>query len=635
MSAIVKKIKKKKKKNLSAPASEVEGDTAAKMERRAKKAAAKAASSVVTASAPELADATAGRAFLERHEIIIHADDAPPPCTALASAPFPLPVLELLSQFTEPSAVQGASWPLAVAGRDVLAIAKTGSGKTLAFLLPAIVRCAAERKSHPEVLSPPAPFCVVMAPTRELVLQTTQQGQLFGAPLGVRTVAVYGGSPKWGQVKDVQAGCEIVVATPGRMLDMLDLASASGFGTGGKRSREDEGAEGGGGDASDGSDGGKGGGGKGGGGKGGGGKGGKGKGKGKGKGGGKGGGGSYSGYSSGDGPCLSLSLCRLLVLDEADRMLDMGFERDCHMIAAQVAIPRQVLLFTATWPQGVQRVAAAMLRPDHVRVTVGAVGEKLMANASVRQHVRIVDAKDKWSAFLEMVSTIRPAQGAPKLSKTEKQRIKLGWAAAPDGAADTGAAVAAERVLIFCNTRRDVNGIGAYLAGAGGLVTDTISGDRTQNEREGVIRAFREGSISVVVATDVAARGLDISGIDRVINYDFPMGEGGAEEYVHRIGRTARAGASGTAETLFTLADSRHAAALATLLRDAGQAVPEGLEELATTKRPRSHHGGRGVKAKQEKAEELAEELAMQKVVDGKKARAQEFRAKAELQAGE
>ena len=263
-------------------------------------------------------------------------------------------------------------------------------------------------------------------------------------------------------------------------------------------------------------------------------------------------------------------------------------------------------------------------------MTVGAVqGDgRLAANTSVRQHVRVVAPQDKWAAFLELVSTIR--RRAPTLSKTERQRVKLGWAAAPDVAATA----AAERVLIFCNTRRDVNGIGAYLAGEGGLRCDTISGDRTQPEREGVIRAFKDGTISVVVATDVAARGLDISGIERVINYDFPHGEGGAEEYVHRIGRTARAGATGTAETLFTFADSRHAGTLTTLLQDAGQPVPEGLEELGSAKRPRSHHGGRNVKAKRQKAEELAEEVAQRKAEQAqqekKRDRADEFRARAE-----
>ena len=251
VSAIAEKITNKKR---------LRDEKAAKAARKAAKSAKAASSSSVPANVasssvveqrpsssvaantefssivPATADKAAAQSFLERHEITIHAEDAPPPCHDMAAAPFPPPILQqLLSHFTEPTAVQGASWPLGIAGRDVLAIAKTGSGKTLAFLLPAIMRCAAERKAYPADLSPPAPFCLVMAPTRELALQTTEQARLFGAALGVRAVAVYGGSPKWGQARDLESGCEIVVATPGRMLDMLDLASSSGFGTGGKR----------------------------------------------------------------------------------------------------------------------------------------------------------------------------------------------------------------------------------------------------------------------------------------------------------------------------------------------------------------------------------------------------------------
>ena len=602
-------------------------------------------SAVVDANGPDASvGATAApsddtaESFMKRHEIVVHAEDAPPPFTTMAAAPFPAPIQELLSRFSEPTAIQGASWPMALSGRDVLAISRTGSGKTLAFLLPAIVRCVAERKAHPVAAERtlPSPFCLVMAPTRELVLQTTQQGELFGRALGVRTVAVYGGAPKWGQVNDLNVGCEIVVATPGRMLDMLDLASTSGFGVGGKRPVD-----------------------------------GAGHGTHAGMPGGRSGGGSYSGYSSGDGQCCSLANCAILVLDEADRMLDMGFERDCHTIAAQVPKPRQVLLFSATWPVGVQRVADALLSPRHARVTVGAVGNRLAANTSVQQHVRLVAPKDKWAAFVEILSALRRAPAPPKLALAANPKCtglgsaqngapkptsgsaslgEAGVAAARATAGGSSAARAerhAERILIFCNTRRDVNAIGAYLAGPGGLACnpttgdrtmiwrcDTISGDRSQKEREAAIKAFRSGEISVLVATDVAARGLDIAGIDHVINYDFPTGEGGAEEYVHRIGRTARAGATGTAHTLFTFADSRHAAALATLLADAGQPIPEGLTELGSAKRPRSHHGGRGVKAKQLKDEELALELARQRVEEAKQARAEEFRAEAERNFG-
>jgi len=491
-------------------------------------------SAVVDANGPDASvgvtaapsDDTA-ESFMKRHEIVVHAEDAPPPFTTMAAAPFPAPIQELLSRFSEPTAIQGASWPMALSGRDVLAISRTGSGKTLAFLLPAIVRCVAERKAHPVAAERtlPSPVCLVMAPTRELVLQTTQQGELFGRALGVRTVAVYGGAPKWGQVNDLNVGCEIVVATPGRMLDMLDLASTSGFGVGGKRPVD-----------------------------------GAGHGTHAGMPGGRSGGGSYSGYSSGDGQCCSLANCAILVLDEADRMLDMGFERDCHTIAAQVPKPRQVLLFSATWPVGVQRVADALLSPRHARVTVGAVGNRLAANTSVQQHVRLVAPKDKWAAFVEILSALRRAPAPPKLALAANPKCtglgsaqngapkptsgsaslgEAGVAAARATAGGSSAARAerhAERILIFCNTRRDVNAIGAYLAGPGGLACnpttgdrtiwrcDTISGDRSQKEREAAIKAFRSGEISVLVATDVAARGLDIAGIDHVINYDFPTG---------------------------------------------------------------------------------------------------------------
>ena len=624
--ASMKKIKKRH---------DVEKKKKAVKLRKVKSVMRKVKSVVVDANGPDarvgptaaLSDDTA-ESFTKRHEIVVHAEDAPPPFMTMAAAPFPAPIQELLSRFTEPTAIQGASWPLALSGRDVLAISRTGSGKTLAFLLPAIVRCVAERKAHPVAAERilPSPFCLVMAPTRELVLQTTQQGELFGRALGVRTVAVYGGAPKFGQVNDLNVGCEIVVATPGRMLDMLDLVSTSGFGVGGKRPVD-----------------------------------GAGRGTHAGMHGGRSGGGSYSGYSSGDGQCCSLASCAILVLDEADRMLDMGFERDCHSIAAQVPKPRQVLLFSATWPVGVQRVADALLSPRHARVTVGAVGNRLAANTSVQQNVRLVAPKDKWAAFVEILSALRRAPAPPKLAANPEctglgsaQKQTSGAASLVEAGVVAGRATAggtseacndrhAERILIFCNTRRDVNAIGAYLAGPGGLACnpvsgdrtphwrcDTISGDRSQKEREEAIKAFRSGEISVLVATDVAARGLDIAGINHIINYDFPTGEGGAEEYVHRIGRTARAGATGTAHTLFTFADSRHAGALATLLADVGQPIPEGLTELGSAKRPRSHHGGRGVKAKQLKAEELALELARQKAEDVKQARAEEFRAEAE-----
>ena len=211
--------------------------------------------------------------FMKKHEITIHDPKAPPPCTMLAAAPFPKPLVELLMKqgFDTPSAVQAASWPLAMAGRDVLAVAKTGSGKTLGYLLPALARC-----SEGWAKAEGKPMCLVMAPTRELALQIKGEATKFGAPLRCRAVAVYGGAPKWAQTQELQRGCEIVIATPGRMMDMLDLHGTS-----------------------------------------------------------------YGGAST------TLIHCGMLVLDEADRMLDMGFEKDIRAIVAEMRADKQTFLFTA------------------------------------------------------------------------------------------------------------------------------------------------------------------------------------------------------------------------------------------------------------------------------------------------
>jgi len=368
--------------------------------------------------------------------------------------------------------VQAAAWPLASAGRDVLAIAKTGSGKTLGFLIPALARCI-ELKPKGDG----SPIVLVMAPTRELAMQIKSEADKFGAPIGCRAVAVYGGAPKWGQTHELQAGCEVVIATPGRMMDMLDLHGAS-----------------------------------------------------------------WTGAST------SLKDCRVLVLDEADRMLDMGFEKDIWAITAQLPADHQTLFFTATWPKAVQRVAADLLNAaTQVMVTVGGGGEKLTANKAVTQRVLVVEARAKWEAFEKLLENYKP------------------------GGADAG-----KRVIVFSNTKRDVNWIAQHCWELLGNCVDTISGDRNQKERESVIRRFREGSVTIVIATDVAARGLDINGSERVINYDFP----GPDDYIHRIGRTGRAGSTGAADTLFTSGDRKHARELVRILGDAEQEVPAELARM-------------------------------------------------------
>eukprot|EP00227_Mantoniella_beaufortii_P005306 CAMPEP_0197613764 /NCGR_PEP_ID=MMETSP1326-20131121/59184_1 /TAXON_ID=1155430 /ORGANISM="Genus nov. species nov., Strain RCC2288" /LENGTH=596 /DNA_ID=CAMNT_0043182629 /DNA_START=54 /DNA_END=1844 /DNA_ORIENTATION=+ len=421
--------------------------------------------------------ASRSAAWLKEHEVTIHdAANKSRVCLEFASAPFPKALITLLMQqgFPEPSAVQGAAWPLAADGRDILAIAKTGSGKTLGFLLPALTTCAARKQA-----AQGTPVCLIMSPTRELALQITGEATKFGKALGCRSVAVYGGAPKWQQAGALQKGVELIVATPGRMMDMMDM------------------------------------------------------------------------HGNGGGPIVTLGSCAVLILDEADRMLDMGFEKDIRSIVAAMlpAAQRQTMLFTATWPKSVQRIASDILKADKVKVTVGSGGDKLTANKNVEQRVKVVSQTDKWNEFLKLVEPYKK-----------------------------GGASFGKRMMVFCNTKKDVNGIGQHLWQEG-FSADTCSGDRSQREREDVIRAFRAGTTTMVVATDVAARGIDVTGVEAVINYDFPRDA--CDDYIHRIGRTGRAGASGVSETLFTKQDGRFAKELVRILKDANQQVSPELAELA------------------------------------------------------
>ena len=166
-------------------------------------------------------------------------------------------------------------------------------------------------------------------------------------------------------------------------------------------------------------------------------------------------------------------------------MLDLGFEKDLRTITRSLP-EHQTLLYTATWPAAAQRVAAALLRPAHVKVVVGSCASSPVASHSVTQHIHVVAPKEKWAALLELLSSFAP-----------------------------GGTSHGNRVFVFANTKRDVNAIGAHCAQAG-ITSDIVSGDRTQEERELAMRRFREGAVHVLVATDVASRGLDVSGVERV-----------------------------------------------------------------------------------------------------------------------
>jgi len=395
-------------------------------------------------------------------------------------APFAQPIQAALKEagFTEPSPIQARSWPVAVNGRDLIAVAKTGSGKTLGFLLPIFHRIS--KKDFPSDLtnsssssSVPSPLCLVMSPTRELAMQIHRESVKFGTKMGIASECVYGGTNVQTQLKSLRKNTpQIVIATPGRLCDFLERKTA-----------------------------------------------------------------------------LSLQRCHFIVLDEADMMLDMGFEPQLKQIMAALPTVRQTLFFTATWPKAVRRVAARFLRDNETtEVFIGdsADGE-LAANKAVTQ--TFVQATDD-----------------------EKDNILYNLLVTFDENAS---------VVIFANTKRRVDFLARTLWNDG-FTTCAVHGDKPQNERDASLQKFVTKQCFVMVATDVAARGLDIKGVTHVINFDMARD---VESYVHRIGRTGRAGELGAAITFWNPDyDKVCSPALVKIAKDAGQEVPEFLAKYENSK---------------------------------------------------
>jgi len=365
--------------------------------------------------------------------------------------------------FAGPSPIQSIGWPCALSGRDMVAVAQTGSGKTLGFLLPALVHMAAQ----PPLRQGDGPMALVLAPTRELAMQIQEEVTKFTRGSQIRNTAVFGGVPKRNQANDLRRGTEIVIATPGRLLDFLD-------------SRQTD-----------------------------------------------------------------LSRVTYLVLDEADRMLDMGFEPQIRKIVSQIRPDRQTLLWSATWPKEIQRMARDFCKEDPVRLTIGS--EELTTNPKVMQQIEVVDHRQKLQRFMQFTR--------------EK---------AQDG----------ERVLVFCETKRGCDNLKRELQDQR-IDAESIHGGKDQPARDRVLAAFKHGSCKVLVATDVAQRGLDVKELNYVVNYDLPKN---FEDYIHRIGRTGRAGAEGTALSFFpvnmTQENYKLGGSICKAMRSVGQTPPEALQGM-------------------------------------------------------
>jgi len=361
--------------------------------------------------------------------------------------------------FNAPTPVQAAAIPAVLAGKDVVASAQTGTGKTAAFMLPTLQRIAVEKPGgaeKPDAKEPNAsakpnatagrgakhnakrgddkrnayPRALIITPTRELAAQIDAVAKSVCASTGQQAVIVTGGARYKRQITALQKGCDVLVATPGRLIDLLDKKHTS------------------------------------------------------------------------------LENIQVLVLDEADRMLDMGFWPSVRRIMEQLPKAHQTLLFSATLPASITSTIDALLK-DPERIEIARTGQTA---ATIEQHLCSVTQGQKPQLLKALIDSFDPAP---------------------------------ERVLVFCRTKSRVDSIYKNLKAAG-LKVDVMHADRPQKARARALERFRNGAIQVLVATDVMSRGIDIQGIDAVINFDVPLDP---EDYVHRIGRTGRAGAAGQAYT--------------------------------------------------------------------------------------
>lgn len=374
----------------------------------------------------------------------------------LADLGLPEPLLRAVRDlgFVRPTPVQEQTIPALLAGRDVIGVAQTGTGKTAAFGLPVLAGVDAGVR---------AVQALVLVPTRELALQVADAIASFGRHLpSVRVVAVYGGAPFLPQRRAIAAGAQVVVGTPGRLIDHLDRGS------------------------------------------------------------------------------LALGDVRTFVLDEADEMLRMGFAEDVDRVLSAAPAERQMALFSATMPAGIVAVAERHLRAP-VRV---AVARQATTAEGVRQSFAVVPHRHKVEALTRVLATTD-----------------------------------AEATLVFTRTRAGAEDAGAALA-ARGIPAATLSGDVAQKDRERIVERLRAGAIDVVVATDVAARGLDVDRIGLVVNLDVPTEP---ESYVHRIGRTGRAGRAGSALTFITPAERGRLRAIERTIRAtlAETTIPTGEQVAA------------------------------------------------------
>ncbi|KAH6647069.1 P-loop containing nucleoside triphosphate hydrolase protein [Truncatella angustata] len=385
-----------------------------------------------------------------------------------------------LAGYGAPTPVQQYCIPAINMGHDLIAIAQTGSGKTAAYLIPIInklmgkaKKLAAPRPTPQEIQAGIAPtvtaepLVVIICPARELAVQIFDQARKFCYRTMLRPAVVYGGGPMRDQINNLQKGCDILIASPGRLIDMMERPHV-----------------------------------------------------------------------------LSLRRVRYMVIDEADEMLHQDWEEDMTKILSggeQEEGNVKYMLFSATFPTQIRKLAKNHLAANHIRIRVGRIGS---THGNIEQQVFWVDNFMKKRALLDLLYSLSPG-----------------------------------RTVIFVNNKRLADELDDYLFHQD-MPCTSMHSDRTQREREDAMRAFRKGTTPIMIATGVTARGIDVRNLKYVINYDLPsMEHGGITEYIHRIGRTARAGLMGKAYSFYTERDEPIAEILTKTLLETGQEVPEFLQQ--------------------------------------------------------
>ncbi|KAL8929970.1 MAG: hypothetical protein Q9208_001114 [Pyrenodesmia sp. 3 TL-2023] len=418
----------------------------------------------------ELAEMTEEDVASLRYEldgIKIRGIDAPKPVLKWSQCGLGAQSLEVIQKlgYDRPTSIQTQAIPSIMSGRDVIGVAKTGSGKTIAFLLPMFRHIKDQRPL--DALD--GPVGLIMTPTRELATQIHKECKPFLKALNLRAVCAYGGAPIKDQIADLKRGAEIIVCTPGRVIDLLAANS---------------------------------------------------------------------------GRVTNLRRVTYVVLDEADRMFDMGFEPQVMKILANIRPDRQTVLFSATFPRQME----ALARKTLVKPVEIVVGGRSVVAPEITQIVEVRSEDTKFHRLLELLG---------KLYEHEKNED--------------------DRTLIFVDRQESADGLLKDLLKKG-YPCMSIHGGKDQIDRDSTIEDFKAGVTPILVATSIAARGLDVKQLKLVVNYDAPNH---LEDYVHRAGRTGRAGNTGTAVTFVTSEQDRYSVDIVKALRQSGQEVPEDLQKLA------------------------------------------------------